>query len=419
MIAWMLAMAAGAAQPPKQINLDGATPRWVQSFGSAATDWTNRAVERDDGRIVAAGFLNRDDKAPSPDWNAFVETFDGVGRRISGQSWGGMGVDAAWAVRPRPDGSFVIGGISAERAGGDMNAALVITSERADSPTSLSFGGSGDDRATDVIELSDRNLLLVGQTDSTGAGGADVFLVKTDSSGKEIWRKTYGGKSDDRGFFAIATSDGGAIVAGVTGPRGAYDLLLMRVSADGALKWRRVVAGSGNDATHGIAWLPGGKVLLAGYGSSWGGRDNDISLLVFDETGGLVGHQSIGGPGDDRVQFAASDANGGAWLTGYTKSFSKDWRMLIAKVDARGQPEAWLGAVGGDGDMNGSTVHVMRGGDLLLGGHTTLPSGGEAQPDAFLTRISPQSIDRRRDGIVVRAISTKCVVIDAVESRCE
>ena len=411
-------LAAGQAPAVTTVAITGATPRWVQHFGSEHTDWTNRAIELPGGRIVAAGFLNRDDEAESPDWNAFVESFDGEGRRVSSQSYGGPGVDAAWALQPRADGSWVIGGISAERAGGDFDASLTITAERPLDPVNKSFGGPKDDRATDVLVLSDGDLLLVGQTDSSGAGGIDVFLVKTDPAGNELWRRTHGSATDDRGFLGLPTRDGGAIVAGVTGPRGSYDLLLMRIAPDGSEVWKRVIAGSANDATHGLARLKDGRILLTGYGPSWGGRENDVSVLLFDDDGKLFGHQLIGGPGDDRVQFAAADERGGAWLTGYTKSFASDWRMLVAKVGPDGAIEPWLGAIGGSGDMNGSTIATTRNGDLLLGGYSELPSGGKSPPDAFVMRLDPDQIDKRRDEVTVRTLPTKCAEVSATEQRC-
>ena len=416
MILSILLAAAQAAAPP--VAIDGATPRWVQHFGTEHTDWVNRAIELPNGRIVAAGFINRDDTATSSDWNAVLEGYDGEGRRIWSQSWGGQGVDAAWSVEARSDGSFVVGGLSSEGAGGDLNAALTITDERSLNTVHKSFGGAGDDRATDAIVLSDGGILLIGQTDGSGAGGIDVFVNKTAADGAEEWGRTYGTATDDRGFFGVAMPDGGAVIGGVTGPRGSYDLLLMRIAADGTEMWKRVVGGGGNDATHGIVRLSNGRILLTGYGPSWGGRENDVSVLVFEDNGTLVSHQAIGGPGDDRVQFAAADPAGGAWLTGYTKSFSADWRMLIARMQPDGTIQPWMGAVGGTGNMNGSTVAVARGGDLLLGGYSALPSGGKAPPDAFLMRVAPDRVVQRREGVAVRVVPTKCETVSAIEQRC-
>ena len=77
-----------------------------------------------------------------------------------------------------------------------------------------------------------------------------------------------------------------------------------------------------------------------------------------------------------------------------------------------------LGAIGGAGNMNGSTVAVARGGDLLLGGYSALPSGGKAPPDAFLMRVAPDRVVQRREGVAVRVVPTKCETVSAIEQRC-
>ena len=36
---------------------------------------------------------------------------------------------------------------------------------------------------------------------------SDVLLIKTDERGNEIWSHTYGGESDDVGYFIFETDD--------------------------------------------------------------------------------------------------------------------------------------------------------------------------------------------------------------------
>jgi hypothetical protein len=76
---------------------------------------------------------------------------------------------------------------------------------------------------------------VVGRTLSFGAGGLDIFLIKTDANGNIIWAKTYGGTAWDGVSSVQQTSDGGYIVAGFTGSFGAgyYDVFLIKTDANG------------------------------------------------------------------------------------------------------------------------------------------------------------------------------------------
>jgi hypothetical protein len=76
---------------------------------------------------------------------------------------------------------------------------------------------------------------LAGFTSSFGAGGGDIFLIKTDASGNVQWAKTYGGIDFDYASSFQQTSDGGYIVAGFTESFGAggEDIFLAKTDANG------------------------------------------------------------------------------------------------------------------------------------------------------------------------------------------
>jgi len=95
------------------------------------------------------------------------------------------------------------------------------------------YGGTGWDRAYTVQQTSDEGYIVAGYTDSFGAGGYDIFLIKTDANGNIQWVKTYGGTGYDWAYSVQQTSDGGYIVAGETWFFGAGNIFLIKTDADG------------------------------------------------------------------------------------------------------------------------------------------------------------------------------------------
>jgi len=47
----------------------------------------------------------------------------------------------------------------------------------------MTYGGTGVENGYDILQSNDGGYLLTGKTDSSGAGGNDVWLVKTNGVG--------------------------------------------------------------------------------------------------------------------------------------------------------------------------------------------------------------------------------------------
>lgn len=130
------------------------------------------------------------------------------------------GDDVGIIVWPVMDGGYLFTGITRSSGAGDMDAWLVKTDEIGKELWNKTFGGAGQDAGVYFRPTRDRGYIITGWTNSSGAGGNDVLVIKTDASGTEQWNKTYGGEADDRGRTAHQTRDGGYIIGGMTSSYG-------------------------------------------------------------------------------------------------------------------------------------------------------------------------------------------------------
>ena len=122
------------------------------------------------------------------------------------------------------------------------------------------YGGTGWDDISEVIETSDGGFFCVGASDSNDGditeshGGLDVWLLKLNRRGELEWTRNLGGTGNDRGYTAIETSDGNFLVGGESGSvdgsmysrhHGSLDSWIAYLDKDGNFLWEKHFGGGG------------------------------------------------------------------------------------------------------------------------------------------------------------------------------
>ena len=123
-----------------------------------------------------------------------------------------------------------------------------------------------------------------------GAGVTDVYLVKTDATGGEVWAKVWGDTMEDGGSSVRQTADSGYIIAGYTGSSGAggHDVWLIKTNAQGGTDWTRTYGGQSGDQGNSVAPTADGGYIIAGYTWSFGAGNADVYLIKTDAAGDVI-----------------------------------------------------------------------------------------------------------------------------------
>ena len=96
------------------------------------------------------------------------------------------------SVKQTLDGGYIIGGITSDAGNGATDCYLLKVDSLGNFQWHKTFGGSGIDRAYAVEQLPDSGYVLAGYTSSFGNGDYDSYLVRTNKIGDTLWTKTYG-----------------------------------------------------------------------------------------------------------------------------------------------------------------------------------------------------------------------------------
>lgn len=156
------------------------------------------------------------------------------------------------------------------------------------------FGGSGTEFGMTVLQTSDGGFILLGETDSQGNGGTDIYLVKTDSSGQKQWEKTYGGANDDYSDSIAIAPDKGFIIVGDTNSFGAggRDIYLIKTDSSGNVAWTKTFGGTGNDKGGSVQPTVDGYIVVGTIDDNT--NADMITLIKTDTAGNTVWDKTYG-----------------------------------------------------------------------------------------------------------------------------
>ena len=248
-------------------------------------------------------------------------------------TYGGEDWDEAYAMIQTTDGGYALAGFTRSFTS-SYDFWLLKTNATGGMEWVQTYGGSHLERASSVIETTDGGFALAGHTESYGAGAADFWLVKTNSSGGVEWTQTYGGSSDDYASAVIQTSDGGYILAGDTHSFGAglRDGWLIKTNSSGGVEWTQTYGRYGDygwDEIRAVINTTDRGFALVVYTFDYMTFTSDYWLIKTNATGDVEWNQTY----DHFVTDIVQTIDGGFALTGGEGDF------YLVKTNATGHPE--------------------------------------------------------------------------------
>ena len=298
------------------------------------------------------------------------------------RTYGGSDWDEAYSVQQTSDGGYIIAGSTSSFGAGGSDVYLVKTGSSGDALWTRSYGGSGDDYGFSVQQTSDGGYIIAGVTGSFGAGGYDVYLLKTDSSGDTLWTGTYGGNCYDYGRSVEQTSEGGYVIAGYTYLYGPADVYLLKTNSSGETLWIRSYGGSRDDYGFSVQQTSDGGYIVTGATLSFGAGGADVYLLKTDSSGGSLWTRTYGGSDYDDGYSVRQTSDGGYIIAGYTWSFGAGLSdVYLLKTDSSGGT-LWTRTYGGSSEDVGYSLQQTSDGGYVIAGVTY--SFGAGSSDVYL-----------------------------------
>ena len=145
------------------------------------------------------------------------------------------------------------------------------------------FGSGGLESGRCVKEMADQSYVVSGDTNSYGTDNFDIWLLKTDSNGNELWSRTYGGSGDDQvGSFDITFENEFIIIGSKHSSISSYDLYLIKTDELGNVIYPPEITYFENDSNN--VTLDWDVVSNAGSYVIYGSDRPDSNFTAIDTT---------------------------------------------------------------------------------------------------------------------------------------
>lgn len=313
---------------------------------------------------------------------AVVPSFMHAQDSVWTKPFGGTNIDVAYAIEEAFDEGYIIAGYTRSYGtASGRNLWLFKTDKHGNLIWNKTFGGNSDDEAAAVKQTLDGGFIAAGYTSSFGNGAKDVYVVKTDSLGNEVWSRTFGGSSDEEAYALEVLPDGGYLIGGATSSSGAgsRDGWLIRLNSLGNSVWAKTIGGLSTDGIRGLQRTADNAFIITGWTASDGaGVLGNAWLVKTDTAGNILFNKNFGGSDADRGLSVQQTADGGYILTGYTASSGAGLDdVFLVKTDAAGN-QTWAKTFGGTGRDYGNAVKQTADGGYLIAGYTlSYGAGGD------------------------------------------
>jgi hypothetical protein len=341
---------------------------WSRTLGGPAWDYASAIQETQDGGYILAGSTN---SFGAGGQDILLVRLDAQGGVLWSSTFGGPGSERAEEILIGDEGDIIIFGTTDSFGAGSSDLYLIRANARGEEVWSRTYGGTQEETAGSVTRTGDGGFVLVGTTRSFGSGKRDVYVVKTNSYGDQIWENHYGGEGNDVAYGVSETTNGDCVIVGTTEGTGSggWDVYLLRVNAQGELLWHRTWDDGGYEVGYSVVEAGDLGFFISGYKDPPGSDKWDALLIRTDEDGQFIWSTTFGGAGNDRADAMQQTSDGGLIMAGSTDGSGSDgWDMFLIKTDAEGN-QLWGRTYGGaDTDAAESVIETRDGGLLMAGG---------------------------------------------------
>ncbi len=272
-----------------QVSYGQYSVEWARGFGGDRSDEAKCVIETNDGNILFAGEVNRKQK------HIWLLKTDFSGNKIWGRVYDNNFSSGAVSIIPTQDNNYIIVGYITRRKNDRNSDALIMkVDSRGRHIWRKSYGGPLDDKFTDIVETADGGFFVSGYTEEEIEGEKVFWIVKLDKKGEYISENGFSETQEDVSNSLIITSDSNVVVAGYGIYSGEKIMRIVKLNQDCEYIWDTKLENNVFSEIADLQELDNGDLIFVGTQKNDYIRDFDVFLLKYSSDGDSITSRKIG-----------------------------------------------------------------------------------------------------------------------------
>ena len=326
-----------------------------RTFGDSLSDYGQSVIQTPD-----SGYLVTGTKQVSgfTDWRLLLLRTDKLGNEIWTQLYTALGAVeiGGMSIEKTNDGNYIISGEITFSGSPYYDVYLLKVDSAGNELWHKTYGGSQSERGMSVKQTFDSGFIICGWTRSFGAGLSDLYVIKTDANGDSLWTKTYGGTNWEYGYAVEQSPDSGYVIVGNTQQT---QIFVVKTNQLGDTSWTKIIYFTGTGEARDVKISDDGNIIIAGWISPTGVAD--FFLTKMDLSGNIFWFNTYGGPNGEWAYSLSKTADGGYAIFG-----NGNYDFYLVKTDSSGNFQ-WEKYFDNGFDYGYSARQTSDGGYIMAG----------------------------------------------------
>jgi len=250
---------------------------------------------------------------------------------------------------------------------GTPNADIIIIkySSSGDQVWNVTWDNGANEIGYGVAIDSQKNIYIAGGN-GTSFPNFDALLLKFNSAGELVWKRTYdGGSYDNSWALYIDSNDDIYFISDSI--LTSYDTVLLKYDSSGNFLWSSIIGGFAYQTCYDITIDSNGNIYLAGLNGS--SPSYNYLVVKLDNSGNHLWNRTWGGTDSDQAYAVGTDSFDNVYITGFTNSFGSTTKdITLVKYDTNGN-KLWNRTWGSLYEDNAYGIGFDSAGYIYVGGY--------------------------------------------------